>query len=439
MKRILIYSHDTYGLGNIRRMLEVTRHLVDNDPALSVLIVTGSPMIQAFRIPERVDYIKLPCVSRSERGVAGVKTLPLDYQATIRMRANMILMAALDFAPDVVLVDKKPLGVDEELEPMFQTLRRGRKAPRTALLLRDILDHPQRTRRQWEQGGYHDAIARYYDRILVVGEPSVFDVEREYQFPPASAAKLRYCGYIARPGAHAPAPRLREELGVGPGEPLVLVTAGGGADGYTLMNTHLQALQGAATPPPFRTLMISGPEMAQSLRAELRAQAQHTRGVVFREFTADMLGCINAADVVVAMGGYNTVCELLTLHKPAVVVPRVEPSLEQWVRAERMHALGLLHAIHPEQLTPERLLAAVLRQTRPAPAHLKALARFEMNGLRGVQDEMAELLGTTDDALPLIADAERAADQALTLDTALQALSRGFAQSRLGGGPAFAL
>jgi predicted glycosyltransferase len=28
VKRILIYSHDTFGLGNIRRMLEVARHLV---------------------------------------------------------------------------------------------------------------------------------------------------------------------------------------------------------------------------------------------------------------------------------------------------------------------------------------------------------------------------------------------------------------------------
>ncbi|MEY2653764.1 MAG: hypothetical protein RLZZ524_792 [Pseudomonadota bacterium] len=447
MKRILVYSHDTYGLGNIRRMLEITRHLVDSDPQLSVLVVTGSPMIQAFRIPERVDYIKLPCVSRSERGAAGVKTLALDYASTIRMRANMILMAALDFAPDLILVDKKPLGIDDELEPMLDALSRGPRAPRVALLLRDILDEPARTRRQWLQGRYHEAIEQHVDSILVVGEAEVFDVVREYDFPPASAAKVRYCGYLARPGAHAPAERVRADLGLPPEGPLVLVTPGGGADGHRLLKTHLDLVasaEAAGQPLPFRSLLITGPEMAPGLRNDLRRQAELLPGVVLREFTADMLGCMNAADVVVCMGGYNTVCELLTLRKPAVVVPRVEPSLEQAVRADRMQRAGLFSAIHPDQLDEESLLRAITRQfARPATT---PLARFEMRGLAGVERECAELIdevATARDPYGLggdtLAEQERlASSEALSLDTALQALTRGFARSRLGGGPAYA-
>lgn len=447
MKRILVYSHDTYGLGNIRRMLEITRHLVDHDPQLSVLVVTGSPMIHAFRIPERVDYIKLPCVSRSERGAAGVKTLALDYASTIRMRANMILMAALDFAPDLILVDKKPLGIDDELEPMLEALSRGPRPPRVALLLRDILDEPERTRRQWQQGRYHEAVEQHIDSILVVGEAAVFDVVREYDFPPATAAKVRHCGYLARPGAHAPAERIRADLGLPQHEPLVLVTPGGGADGHRLLKTHLDLIASAEAtgePLPFRSLVITGPEMPAALRNDLRRQADLLSGVVLCEFTADMLGCMNTADVVVCMGGYNTVCELLTLRKPAVVVPRTEPSLEQAVRADRLQRAGLFSAVHPDRLTPETLLRAITRQFA-GPAS-QALSGFEMRGLAGVERECAALInsaGSKGDArgasgISWMDEEGIASSEALSLDTALQALTRGFARSRLGGGPAYA-
>jgi predicted glycosyltransferase len=83
-----------------------------------------------------------------------------------------------------------------------------------------------------------------------------------------------------------------------------------------------------------------------------------------------MASLINAADVVVAMGGYNTVCEILTMRKRALLVPRVRPGQEQCIRAERMAALGLLRMLHPDQLTPATLMSALR-------AELEALARHE--------------------------------------------------------------
>ena len=113
MKRVLIYSHDTFGLGNIRRMLEVARHLVDSSPDLSVLIITGSPMLHAFRIPARVDYVKLPCLWRNVEGRYAARFLDLSLEATVRLRANIISGTIADFEPDLILVDKKPFGVED--------------------------------------------------------------------------------------------------------------------------------------------------------------------------------------------------------------------------------------------------------------------------------------------------------------------------------------
>src|SRR5437867_2341649 len=62
--KILLYSHDTFGLGNIHRTLLVAEALTGALPAAAVLIVTGSPVIHALRIPDGMDYVKLPCLDR---------------------------------------------------------------------------------------------------------------------------------------------------------------------------------------------------------------------------------------------------------------------------------------------------------------------------------------------------------------------------------------
>ena len=151
VKRVLIYSHDTFGLGNIRRMLEVARHLVQTSPEVSVLVLTGSPMLHAFRIPARIDYVKLPCLARDVNGRYSARSLPLDLQQTVRLRANLIKSAIADFQPDIVLVDKKPFGVEDELVGAFEALPRSPHRPRLVLLLRDILDSAEATRRVWSR------------------------------------------------------------------------------------------------------------------------------------------------------------------------------------------------------------------------------------------------------------------------------------------------
>ena len=151
MKRILIYSHDTYGLGNIRRMLTIAEHLLDTHEDLSILVASGSPMLHAFRVSPRLDYIKLPCLSRTSDGDYAVKSLGLSFEATIRMRSQVLAAAVQEFEPDVVIVDKKPFGVADELSPVIEAASRKQNPPKFVLILRDILDCPETTQPIWEK------------------------------------------------------------------------------------------------------------------------------------------------------------------------------------------------------------------------------------------------------------------------------------------------
>ncbi|NOT13764.1 MAG: glycosyltransferase [Methylococcaceae bacterium] len=393
-RKIIVYSHDTYGLGNIRRMLVIAQALVENDPNVSVLILSGSPMLHAFRIPPRIDYIKLPCLTRSTEGEYSAKFLDIDYEQILRLRSNIILSSILDFDPDLILVDKKPFGVSDELSDTLKTLKRQHHRSKVVLLLRDILDSPESTMKIWKKNGYHDAIISYYDQLLVVGSPDIFDMRKEYCFPEASHRKTRFCGYIAREAGRQSRSKIRETYGI-KNERMILLTPGGGEDGYQLLSCYLEGLIAQPIQTSTKTLVICGPEMAQIHSQHIKTLAAKCQNVVIESFTDDMMSCMNAADLVISMGGYNTICELLTLGKRAIVIPRVKPVQEQWLRAERLEQLGLLRAIHPDKLDSSMLMNVVNEVLSHPFEHEKHRYQINLKGLTGVCESVYSLLDET--------------------------------------------
>lgn len=358
MRKLLVYSHDTFGMGNIRRMLALSEYLIETTPDISILLITGSPVIHDLRLPERLDYIKLPCLTRTALNVYSAKTLGTGIEETMRLRADLILAAAMHFRPDLVLVDKKPCGVKNELARTLEYLKMQSNA-RIALVLRDILDSPENTIPVWNSHCYSEQIASYYDKVFVLGVPEIFDPRVEYALPPAVSAKTVFCGYLGKRRAVTSRAAMRKELGVASDERLVLVTAGDGEDGHPIVQTYCAALPEIDRLGRIRSVIITGPEMPTRQREMVCGTTAGNPRVTCRTFVDNMMAYMEAADLIVSMGGYNTVCELLSSGKPGIVIPRAEPVAEQWIRAERMARLGLLSVIHPRELTPKALANAV--------------------------------------------------------------------------------
>ena len=394
MPKLLIYSHDTYGLGNIRRMLAIATDLSSKHADLSILLVSGSPMLHAFRIPPQIDYIKLPCLGRTQTGKYISRHSDVSVDQVIRIRANILKSILVEYQPDLLLVDKKPLGLEGELRLALQALKQCQRQPRLVLLLRDILDSPETTRAIWKKNHYFDAIDSLYDRVLVVGNQAIFDVAKNYGFPPSVTKKIRYCGYLARQRSQRSVAETRKQLGLSIKDRLVLVTAGGGDDGAALLSCYLKGLKTSTPVPDHHSLLLCGSEMSEGQRTQLEADAAHCRHVQLREFTDDIMRYMEVADVVVSMGGYNTVCELLTLKKNAIVVPRITPVQEQRIRAERMASLDLIQTIHPDQLTADRLSEAVNTALTNGNVHQSKLYQIDLNGLDCVEQEIVSLLAS---------------------------------------------
>ncbi|MEO0406893.1 MAG: glycosyltransferase [Cyanobacteria bacterium P01_A01_bin.135] len=393
--KLMVYSHDAFGLGNIRRMVAICSYLLDAMPGLSVLVVSGSPALHSFRLSPRLDYIKLPCLSRDQAGQMGATFLDTSLEETVNLRAELILSATQHFKPDVFLVDKKPSGLLQELQPTLNYLERrtltGIKT-QLVLLLRDILDAPEVTRRQWKRQGYFDLVERLYSQIWVVGSPDVFDLPREYGFPEAIANKVRFCGYIRRQPGRRSRATVRQDLYLNPEDQMVLVTPGGGADGESLVMTYLKMATGPAAatlPVTLKSLIVCGYEMPLPQRQRVHDIAAAHPYIEVIDFSDDVLSLMDAADLVVSMGGYNTTCEILSLRKRAVVVPRIHPVQEQWMRSERLAQRQLLYNLPPQQLSPEALAVAVKQQLKTA---LPPTQVIDLGALPRISKLMAALL-----------------------------------------------
>jgi predicted glycosyltransferase len=379
--RLMVYSHDTFGLGNISRMLAICNYLLKAIPNLSILVISGSPMLHSFRLPQGLDYIKLPCLNRGESGQLSVKYLNTRTDETVKLRSEIILATAINFKPDMFLVDKKPDGIGGELKATIKYLQCVLPETKLILLLRDILDSPEVTIPEWKNNGYHESIYFYYNQILVVGMPEIFDLTKEYQFPAHTAKKVRFCGYICKEPGLKTRSILRQELQIKSDEQLVLVTPGGGQDGDYLIENYFASLEHLPESHKLKSVILCGPEMKASQKQAFYETAQKYPQVQISEFTDDLMSYMEAADIVVSMGGYNTVTEILSLGKKSIIVPRVKPAKEQLIRAERLDELGLVKMIHPDCLTPQDLMETILEQLRDSTSHLPAVSRLDLNGL----------------------------------------------------------
>ena len=396
--KILHYSHDSLGLGHIRRTLAIVRRLAHDLPDTGQLVLTGSMQFGAYEWPPHVDCVKLPTLRKKTTGEYHSPHLHGSLEAVSALRESLILSTINHFNPDLVLVDKAPAGLNGEMMRALQCLKQERPQTLLVLGMRDIEDDSQTTRRDWASGNIYPLLENIYDAILLYGVREIFDPVTEYHLSPTIARKMYPCGYIFGADERVvPAERLRGTLHIQTEtERLVLVTAGGGSDGFQLIKTYLEMLASRPTPAPFHTLIVAGPQLeaVDYQVLELYIAAMVTSRVTLKRFIPHLSSYLRFADLVVTMGGYNTVMEILGYGRRSIIVPRVSPRREQLIRAERLAARNLVRMIHPDELTPARLLAEMDAALEQGDVVAPAEMGLSMDGAEQASLILAELLNT---------------------------------------------
>lgn len=374
--RVMIYSHDTFGLGHIRRARAIANAMVGRDPSFSVVIVTGSPVVGNFEYGDGIDYVRLPGVVKQSDGDYASQSLRMPLDETVSLREALIRQTAMQFDPDILIVDKEPTGFRGEILPTLEFAKA--RGTRIVLGVRDVLDEPEALIPEWDRKGAVGALTQYYDDVLVYGLKDIYEPLACFDLPPATASKITYTGYLRREMPRESGlmryPRLTKE-------DFLLVTTGGGGDGAGLMEWVISAYE---TNPDLKmpALLVFGPFIPREQRRKLMERVSRLKNVDALSFDAKLELLMQRAAGVVAMGGYNTFCEILSLDKKALIVPRAKPRLEQTIRAKRAAELGLCSMLEDptdfgaEQRDPQQMaaaIAAISAQRKPSEANVPGL------------------------------------------------------------------
>jgi predicted glycosyltransferase len=349
--RIALYSHDALGLGHLRRNIAIATALAVAGAA-AILLICGAREAGLFELPPGVDVLALPALRKRSGGGYRSRSLGLELAGMVALRGRILRSALGAFAPHALIVDKLPSGVESELSPSFGVLHDA--GTRLVLGLREVLDEPARVREEWRQTDFERLLRDHYDAVWVYGDPRVYDPVVEYGMADDVAGLVRYTGYLNRNGdgqRSADPAVLRAELGL-PAGPLCLCTVGGGEDGYRLADAFARA----ALPPGASGVIVTGPFMPAVQRRAIERLAARRGDLSVLSFVPDADALMGAADQVVAMGGYNTVCEALARGRRALIVPRTQPRREQLIRAQRLAALGAVDLL-AGHATPAALAA----------------------------------------------------------------------------------
>jgi predicted glycosyltransferase len=391
--RILMYSHDTFGLGHLRRCREIAHALVERFKRLQVLIISGSSIAGAFDFRARVDFIKIPSVIKLYNGQYTSLGQHIDLSETLEMRRAIVRQTAELYRPNVFIVDKEPLGLRGELEQTLVMLKA--RGCSLVLGLREVLDAPEVVRSEWVRNEALRKIESLYDAIWVYGCKDFWDPLTGLDVPRSVRARMTFTGHLSRS-----VPRGQNVKALDLPAKFILVTAGGGGDGAPLMRQVLGAREYDRS-MEFPLVMIPGPFMRAEEREEIRERARHVPNVTVIDFESQIEAIMLRSTAIVSMGGYNTFCEILSFDKPALLVPRKRPRREQRIRAERAAELGVVDMLHSEAAAHAARMADALHRLAQRPPPSACDRKLDLHGLDRIAEMVASYIEQPSEAFAL--------------------------------------
>jgi len=392
--RILLYSHDTYGLGHLRRNTTIAHSLVQRSPELEVTLLTGSPVADQWPFPDAVSIVRLPPVIKV--GAEEYQPVQARSMSAVRAeRAGIIASTLLRVRPDVFLVDHAPLGMKGELGLALKMAREELPDTRVVLGLRDVLDDPDAVRATWSAQGVYQILQTAYDQVIVYGSRELFDAVSEYGIPDTVAGRVQFSGYLAKDRGLERSINGRETWAQArrAGDRRILVMGGGGGDAAPMLLAAIHAWDSLRYLLHGEAVIVVGPLMAPADRTEVERLAGQVAGVQVIRSSTTMLSLVAAADLIVSMGGYNSVVEAVAARKPLVICPRTAPRREQLIRAEIMGRLGLAQVarLDGEGDAAPRIADAIVSALKAGPPPAHAWRAIDLRGTERVADLLLEM------------------------------------------------
>lgn len=362
--RIVFYCQHVLGVGHVFRSLEIVKGLKDHE----IIMVTGGAEVD-FDPPPNMTQIQLPGLMMTpdfknfiplEEGVS-------DVEDVLTRRLKQFKAIMKEYRPDVFLVELFPFGRKKfrfELLPILEGVNFGTWGPCKAVCsVRDILVEKDDMQRQVQR--VHAMLNPNFQAVLVHADPKLVRLEETFPGVDGIVPELHYTGYVARKPRPGAGGALRQELDLGD-TPLVVQSVGGGHIGANLLRSTLTASPLLAKTHPHKLIVFTGPYATDEDFARYRTMAEGHDWITVKRFTKRFPDYLDAADLSVSLGGYNTTMNLLAAGTYGLMYPFLQ-NREQRMRTTRLEKLDIVRMLLDEDLSPESMATHMAKGLDHAP------------------------------------------------------------------------
>jgi predicted glycosyltransferase len=351
-------------MGHLFRSLELARAFSGHQ----VILIAGGREVD-IELPEHVSLVRLPGLYMDEQFTTLMAEDANHSVEFIQHQRKVILVSLFQqHRPDVFMIELYPFGrtiFGFELQPLLDWIHMGRFGDvKVVCSLRDIL--VEKRKQEFYEERVINMLHTYFDLLLIHSDEQLLTLDETFSRMNDIQIPVVYTGFVAPKADPAAGRQLRQELVIGSAEKLVVVSAGGGRSGYSLLNCIMDAYPLMKQTDSIRIEMFAGPFREPDEFEKLAAKA--VNGIRIRHYTKRFLDYLSAADLSISLAGYNTCMNLIAARVPALIYP-YSKQREQPLRVTKIDKLIPMKILRHKDIEPQRIsryIHELLLESRPA-------------------------------------------------------------------------
>lgn len=359
IRRILVYTHNSIGLGHAFRTLAVITGIRKWRPDIDFLVLSGTSIPQIF-FRAGIEVIKLPSVKldidRKDSPMQSRYLMGFELEEIFDFRQTLIMASFNFFQPDALIIEHNMTGQMSELIPLLMKkwMRKGGPMDFTLVhICRGIMKWVPLLRIPYQNPRHRSEsinIGSLYDFMYVLEDRQVIDINKQFLGnDPELEKKITYLGKITNKARNELSSRHEalERFGL-PDRKTILISLGRNHRVCDLSLKLIELFRETGIAGEYQIVMILDPYLDEGSAGALKHHAS-TREVRFLTFVPDLVDLVYNSELVVARAGYNTVNEILLTGVRAVLIPESHGGGEQEMRAQSVKAPNIM-VLNEEQV-----------------------------------------------------------------------------------------
>lgn len=351
--KIVIHCQYVYGIGHFVRTIELAKGLCNY---FSVFILNGGESVPNFDIPSEIYLIPLPAIYKQEN----VSYLsPVDTTYTIeecfKKRRDIIENTLSNLKPEIIITEHFPFGLlfEDEVVQLISSAKSLNSNVKVVCSVRDIIESAS--------GNIKDNITvkllnKWYDLLLIHGDEKYFHLKNTFSRYNEISIPNYHTGYIVK--------SIEQKVKTDNLKPIILASIAGGRLGKELLNVLIKNHSAVNKKTTHKLILFTGAFESnfEELVYEIK-KLSYNDIELFAFDRESYLGYFSQADLVISLGGYNSIIESISNRKRLLVYQRefTQGNEEQDLRLNLFKEMGVLNVISSKDLNNCNLADSIIQ------------------------------------------------------------------------------